>query len=76
MNDSGDDGLCDGDSNLKKIRIQIYKNAEPSVVQKDSKLVQKQFMCGRCDRGLWGVKSMNSMKSVIKLRLRSIPNFK
>ena len=25
MNDSSDDGLCDGDSNLKKIRIQIQK---------------------------------------------------
>ena len=32
MNDSSDDGLCDGDSNLKKIRIQIFKNAEPGVL--------------------------------------------
>ena len=31
MYDSDDDGLCDGDSNLKKIRIWIFKNAEAGV---------------------------------------------
>ena len=41
MNDSSDDGLCDGDSNLKKIRIRILKSSEPGVLWKDSKLVQK-----------------------------------
>ena len=39
----------------KKIRIQIYKNAKFGVLQKDSKLVPKKFMCGRCDSGLGGV---------------------
>ena len=27
MNDSSDDGLCDGDSSSKKIRIWIFKSA-------------------------------------------------
>ena len=43
---SEDDGLCDGDSDLKKI---LYKNTESSVLQKDSKLVQKKFMCGNVE---------------------------
>ena len=39
--DSSGDGLCGGDSSSKKIRIWIFKNAEPGVLWKDSKLVQK-----------------------------------
>ena len=39
MNDSSDDGLCDGDSGSKKIRIWIFKNASPGVIWK----VQKKF---------------------------------
>ena len=41
MNDSSDDGLCDGDSNLKKYSNLNFKNAAPGVFWKDSKLVQK-----------------------------------
>jgi len=41
MNDSDDDGLCDGDSNLKnEIQNRIFKNAEHGVLEKDSKIVQ------------------------------------
>ena len=55
MNDSSDDGLCDGDSNLKKDSNSNSKTPSPEFFErKDSKIVQKKFMCGRCDRGLWG----------------------
>ena len=44
MNDSSDDGLCDGDSSSKKeIRIQNFKNARRFL--KSSKKVQKEFKC-------------------------------
>ena len=57
MYDSDDDGLCDGDSNLKKIRIWIFKNAEAGVFWK----VQKEFKCGCGDRGLWGAVFITKM---------------
>ena len=47
MYDSGDDGLCGGDSNSKKIRWGRR-------FLKSSKKVRKKFKCGCCDRGLGG----------------------
>ena len=50
MNDSSDDGLCDGDSSSKKvIRIWNFRNARRCFWK-----VQKKFKCGCCDRELWG----------------------
>ena len=49
----------------KKIRIRIYKNAALSVLQRDSKLAQKKFMCGCCDRGLWGAVFYNKNVTII-----------
>jgi hypothetical protein len=39
---------------------------------KSSKIVQKEFKCGCCDRGLWGLKSMksmNSMKTMVEINM-------
>ena len=42
MNDSSDDGLCDGDSNLKKDSNSNSKTPSPEFFErKDSKIVQK-----------------------------------
>ena len=66
MSDSSDYGFCDGDSNLKKIRIRIFKNAE-SVRSffKGFKKVPKEFKCGRCDTGLWGAVFYNKNVTII-----------
>ena len=52
MNDSSDDGLCDGDSSLKKDSNSNFQKRLVRSSFKDSKLVQKKFMCGCCDREL------------------------
>ena len=54
MCDSSDDGLCDGDSSLKKDSNSNFQKRLVRSSFKDSKLVQKEFMCGRCNRGVGG----------------------
>ena len=55
----------------KRFEFEFQKTLGPAFFEKfkySSKIVQKEFKCGRCDRGLWGLesmKSMNSMKSII-----------
>ena len=50
--DSGDDGFCDGDIDLKK---DSNLNFQKRRVQCSSKRFKKEFKCGRCCRGLEGV---------------------
>ena len=61
MYDSDDDGLCDGDSNLKKDSNLNFQKRWGRRFLKSSKIVQKEFKCGCCDRGLWGAVFITKM---------------
>ena len=49
----------------KRFEFEFSKTLGPAFFWK----VQKEFRCGRCDRGLWGLESMKSMKIMVEINM-------